>query len=158
MACGANNDLITGTTVSYGSLREESGAGLVDAKESLLITEFGNEIYGAWTSNASAPTQYYDKATLHLYADNRVRIATSFRKAENIPITTYYGNNIDIRLVDTNSDFCVSSESLNNNIELIDTVVPSDGYYKIQMRLTNSILSPGTNDNLRFWMCWNVFY
>lgn len=158
LTCGANNDLLTGTTISYGSLNEESGAGLVNAKESLSITEFGNEVYGAWISSAVAPTQYYDKATLHLYADNRVRIAVSFRKAENIPVSDYYGNNIDIRLVDVNSDFCVSAESLNNNLEIIDAIVPHDGNYKIQMKLTDSILSPGSNDNLRFWMCWNVFY
>lgn len=156
LICGADNHQITGTSVSYGALTDESGAGLVNAVKSYEIGESGNEVYGAWVSSAVTPTPYYDKAYINLNAGDRIRIALTFRKPENISIVSDYGNNIDIRLINDSLNFSAVSESTNNNVELIDVVVPADGTYTLQTKLVSSLLVWNTNPELRYWICWRV--
>ena len=102
------------------------------------------------------PTPYYDKAQINLNAGDRIRIALSFRKPENISIVSDYGNNIDIRLINDSINYSAVSESTNNNIELIDVVVPADGTYTLQAKLVSSLLVWNTNPELRYWISWRV--
>ena len=99
LVCGADNGSITQTTPSYGNLTDESGSGLVNAVKSFELAHSLDETYGVWTPGAIAPTPYYDEAEIELYEGERIRIALTFRKPENIAITSDYGNDIDIRLV-----------------------------------------------------------
>lgn len=156
LLCGADNDFITGINSSYGALMDESGAGLANAVKTFEVAQSGNETYGSWTYNAVAPTPYYDKEEIELYQGERIRIALSFRKPEDIAINSAYGNNIDIRLVEESLEFCEVSESTTNNVEIIDVVAPEDGTYTLQMRLTDSLLESGTNPELRYWVSWRI--
>lgn len=155
---GATNDLITGTTVSYGNLTDESGAGLVDALKTFQIVQSTNKNFGVWLPGVVTPTAYSTEEELNLNSGQRIRIVLVFSKSENIPLSSAYGNNIDIRLIsnDTNSTYCVSSESTNNNVEIIDTIIPSTGTYYLQMRLSNSILQSGVYDELRYLITWRI--
>ena len=156
LVCGADNGSITQTTPSYGNLTDESGSGLVNAVKSFELAHSLDETYGVWTPGAIAPTPYYDEAEIELYEGERIRIALTFRKPENIAITSDYGNDIDIRLIEESLGFSVVSESTNNNVEVIDVEVPADGTYILQMKLKSSLLAWGTNPELRYWMCWRI--
>ena len=156
LVCGADNGSITQTTPSYGNLTDESDSGLVNAVKSFELAHSLDETYGVWTPGAIAPTPYYDEAEIELYEGERIRIALTFRKPENIAITSDYGNDIDIRLIEESLGFSVVSESTNNNVEVIDVEVPADGTYILQMKLKSSLLAWGTNPELRYWMCWRI--
>ena len=88
-----------------------------------------------------------------------MRIALTFEKEEEIDLSAVYGNNIDIRLVRDNpySTYCVASESTNNNVELIDTWITTTGEYCLQIRLTDSILESGANNDLHYWISWRTY-
>lgn len=157
--CGASNKEITGTSVSYGALMDESGAGLVNAVKSYECSNLGTEYYGVYLASQIAPTEYETIATYRLAKGNNIRVVLTFEKEEDIYLLTEYGNNIDIRLVRDNpySTYCVASESTNNNVELIDTKVPSTGTYLLQIRLTNSILNSSINNDLHYWVSWRIY-
>ena len=156
LLCGADNDLLTGINTSYGALMDESGAGLVNAVKTFEVAQSGNEAYGSWTSTAVAPTPYYDVEEIELFQGERIRIALSFVKPENMDINSAYGNNIDIRLVEDSISFCEASESTTNNVEIIDVVAPQNGTYTLQMRLTGSLLDSQSNTNLPYWISWRI--
>lgn len=159
IVCGASNKDIAGTTVSYGALMEESGAGLVNAVNSYQCSNFGTEFYGAFYQSQNTPSEYQTIATYDLNKSENIRIALTFRKEDNILLDSPYGNNIDIRLVRNNpySTYCVSSESTTNNVELIDTKVPSTGTYWLQIRFTSSILDSNINKDLHYWVSWRKY-
>ncbi len=158
--CGASNEGITGTNISYGALTDESGAGLINAVNSFDIasSDRRNYYYGMYLASDTAPTEYTTIAELDLSKGDSLRVALTFQKEENIPLTSEYGNNIDIRLVRDNqySTYCVKSESTNNNVELIDTKISSTGKYWLQVRLTSSILDSDNND-LHYWVSWRKY-
>ena len=135
---------------------DESGAGLVNAVKTFEVAQSGNEAYGSWTSTAVAPTPYYDVEEIELFQGERIRIALSFVKPENMDINSAYGNNIDIRLVEDSISFCEASESTTNNVEIIDVVAPQNGTYTLQMRLTGSLLDSQSNTNLPYWISWRI--
>ena len=155
IVCGASNADITGTTTSYGQLENESGAGLVNAINSLNAMD--NVYYEAYT--ASSTTGVYDTiADVYIKKGQTIRIALTFEKEEYIDLTTYYGNNIDIRLAQT-AGYAVhaKSESLKDNVEIIEFKATSSGTYNIQTRLTSSILTTSGNNDLHYWVSWYIY-
>ncbi|MBQ8057107.1 MAG: S8/S53 family peptidase [Ruminococcus sp.] len=157
--CGSSNENIDGTTVSYGELMDESGAGLVNAVRSYECSNYGTEYYGVYSASQTAPTEYKTVATYNLKKGESIRVALTFEKEENILLYEEYGNNIDIRLVRDNpySTYCVASESTNNNVELIDTKIQTTGNYCLQVRLTSSMLDPSGNSDLHYWISWRTY-
>ena len=154
---GATNDLITGTTTSYGNLKEESGAGLVDAVKSSEVAHSTNKNFGIFLPGAVTPTGYSTEEELNLQQGQRIRIVLTFSKAEDIALPSVYGNDMDIKLVseDDPSDW-ITSESPNNNVEIIDTTIWSTGTYYLQLNLFNSILQSGVYDELRYFITWRI--
>lgn len=161
IVCGADSTAVTGDTVSYGVLKDRSGAGLVNAVNSFEImdAQLENYYYGVYSASKTTPTEYETIATLNLSKGDNLRAALTFEKEENILLTSEYGNNIDIRLVrgNANSSYCVASESTNNNVELIDTKITTTGTYVLQIRLTDSILTTEGNDDLHYWVSWRTY-
>lgn len=159
MICGADNDDITGTTVSYGQLTDESGAGLINAVKSFEIVDNGTELMGMYSYNSPNSTEYKTNSPrIYLQKGQRIRIVLTFEKEEEINLPAAYGNNIDLLLKQDNqySSYTVTSTSTNNNVEIIDTHVPYKGYYRIYTRLTNSILDVNNNPDLHYWISWRI--
>ena len=158
---GADSNAVDDDSTAYGVLKDRSGAGVVNAVNSFEIADSDllNNYYGVYLASQSAPTEYKTIATFDLAKGDNLRAALTFEKEENILLTQEYGNNIDIRLVRNNpySTYCVASESTNNNVELIDTKVPSTGIYWLQIRFTESILEPSINNELHYWVSWRVY-
>lgn len=155
IVCGASNKNITGTTTSYGKLENESGAGLVNAINSFNAME--NVYYEAYLTNH--PTGVYDTiADVYIKKGQTIRIALTFEKEEDINLTSYYGNNIDIRLAQT-AGYAVhaKSESLKDNVEIIEYKATSSGTYNIQTRLTSSTLTTNGNYDLHYWVSWYIY-
>lgn len=155
IVCGASNANITGTTTSYGELENQSGAGLVNAINSFSAMD--NVYYEAYTANST--TGVYDTiADVYIKKGQTIRIALTFEKEEDITLTTYYGNNIDIRLAQT-AGYAVhaKSESVKNNVEIIEFKATSSGTYNIQTRLTSSILTASGNNDLHYWVSWYIY-
>lgn len=153
--CGASNSQITGTTTSYGELKNESGAGLVNAVNSQSVK--GNEFYGAFTYNYP-DTDYETVEDIYIKKGETIRIVLTFEKEEDIALNAEYGNNLDIRLVQTAGyalhDF---SESTKDNVEIIEFKATSSGTYNLQLRFADSILTADGNSNLHYWISWRIF-
>ena len=110
-------------------------------------------------SSAVPSTRFDTKETIYLNQGDRIRIALAFSKAENESILdALYGNDIDIRLISSEGSevFCAFGNSKKNNVEIIDEVVPNTGYYCLQMRLWSSIIEPGSENTLRYWISWRI--
>ena len=159
IVCGASDLDLTGTTVSYGQLTDECGAGLVNAVNSYKCSDWHNEYYGVYLACNTAPTAYRTIKTFNFNRRDNIRIALTFEKEEDILLSSQYGNNIDIRLIsdEVNPTFYIASESTNNNVELIDTQIPTTGTYLLQIRFTNSILDPIDNNDLHYWVSWRSY-
>lgn len=159
IVCGASDLDLAGTTVSYGQLTDECGAGLVNAVNSYQCSDWHNEYYGVYLASNTAPTTYRTIKTFSFNRRDNIRITLTFKKEEDIPLSSQYGNNIDIRLIsdEANPTYYIASESTNNNVELIDTQIPTTGTYLLQIRFTNSILDPNDNNDLHYWVSWRTY-
>lgn len=112
--------------------------------------------------------EYRTKVTLNLNANQHFRTVLTFEKEEDIslPLPTenninpddyVYGNNLDLRLIkDDGTTLIADSDSLKNNVEVIDAVIPSSGVYLLQVRFTDSILN-NTNSDLHYWLSWRTY-
>lgn len=161
IVCGADSNIVNDNSISYGALKDMSGAGLVNAVNSFEIADSDTQsnYYGVYFASQSVPTEYETIATFNLAKGDNLRTVLTFEKEEMINLTQEYGNNIDIRLVRNNpySTYCIASESTNNNVELIDTKVPTTGTYWLQIRLTDSILDSTSNNDLHYWVSWRLY-
>ncbi len=153
--CGASNSQITGTTTSYGQLKNESGAGLVNAVDSVIPTV--NKYYDVITAGHEN-TEYETITDIYIKKGETIRIVLTYNKEEDIPLTSEYGNNLDIRLAQT-AGFAIHavSESTKDNVEIIEFRATSSGTYNLQLRMINSILSESDNSELRYWISWRIF-
>ena len=160
IVCGASNNDITGTTVSYGELTDESGAGLVNAVNTYDVVDSQNRFFGAYSYSYNTPGEYSTKVTLNLHKRKHFRAVLTFlNEGDDDDLSDGYGNNIDMRLVRDNpySTFCVSSASLYNNVEVIDTYIDTTMDYCLQLRLRGSILDSVDNPDLHYWISWREY-
>lgn len=141
---------------------------MVNAISCKEAAKYSNNMFGVISIPYQYMGEYRTKVTLNLNANQHFRTVLTFEKEEDIslPLPTenninpddyVYGNNLDLRLIkDDGTTLIADSDSLKNNVEVIDAVIPSSGVYLLQVRFTDSILN-NTNSDLHYWLSWRTY-
>ena len=164
LMCGASNSCITGINVDCGALCKESGAGLVNAVNSVGYNYLhGNDFYalysGGYQNNNN--NTYKTRMVVDLDEGDTIRIALSFMNLGYSTTTAYNNNgicdNIDLKIVSSSdSDYYAEACSTRNNAEVLEFTAYESGTYYIQSRLTSSQYQNNGYNNLQYWISYRI--
>lgn len=118
----------TNTSVSNGNhLWTKSGAGLVNARNSVLIAE-----RNTYRSIAFIASSNWSFSLGNLSAGQRIRVVMTFSRStySSINSTSDY-DDLDIRIFNSSGTSIASSISGTQNVEIIEFTVPSNGSYNV---------------------------
>ncbi len=130
----ARDNVINSTDNSFNGkhLRDKTGAGMVDAEDSveLVTNNYDNaqiKSINVGEMKTVAKKQFVDT--------QKVRIVMVFDNPNNILINSRDDvDDIDLYLKDSNGTILASSTSANNNVEIIEYYITKTGYYSIDVK------------------------
>ena len=145
LLAGADYDAISATNnatcIPSGYAREKSGAGFVNATNSVAIAL--NSTYGYSNVNlkqSAAVLSYVRRFTVTIPANSKLRVALTYNKPENISLSSRYGNDVDLYLCDSTKEIVDFSSSY-DNVEILEYSVAQSGTYYIEIHFYTVIPS-----------------
>lgn len=138
---GADRSKITGDSTAYGLLGDKSGAGFANAVNAVLISLLSrNNILTYNLSHDSFPAT---TKTVYLTRGQKLRAVLSFEKRETVsPGLRSYGNDLDLNIRDSSGRLVAFSSSASHNVEIAEYIVPSSGYYHMEVIVYKHIKAP----------------
>ncbi len=139
-------------------LFDNCGAGLMNAYDAVYASQESDFVTNtvSWTSTPPS-SQYSSVSTLYLEAGDKIRVAMSYLKNDNVLLYTLYGTDVDIILKQVSSGSTVAySISSKNNVEIIEYTVSTSGYYTIQRAIVS--VHTATNSYCKMAFSWVIEY
>ena len=127
---GAVKSVNNETCIPSGYARERSGVGFLNAVNSINIAI--NSTYGYSNVNLKQHLfleSYVRRFSVTIPANATIRVVLTYEKAENIPLTSRYENDLDVHLCNSNGELVAYSSGY-DNVEVFEyTATQLDTYW-----------------------------
>lgn len=134
-------------------LWKKSGVGLVNAEKAINLTRSGSK----WElSYFFEQGQTGNTSEKYFTAGKRLRVALVFEKINDADILSSNDfDDINLRLIDPNGNIVASSVSTNDNVIVIDYVIPVSGNYRFRINALRFVHERFTD--LYYYYSWNEY-
>lgn len=135
---------------SEDSLYRQYGAGVIDASRANQLIMSGDFI----SANTQSTPRYYCEYQVELFANQTTRFSLAFEKVMTTDDVSCNLSDLNICVYDTYGRLVCSSQTLNNNIELVEFLPTQYGMYTVRIEQLTIATSSGVSYATPYTFAW----